>query len=98
MLACPLGEARPAKHPRNLLDARFSLELVERCPGRTTLRVLGDAELPISLHRHLGEMRDAQHLAGVRERGELPSDHLRDRTPDTCVDLVEDKAGPAVAP
>ena len=98
MLACPLGEARAAKHPRNLLDARFSLELVERCPGRTTLRVLGDAELPISLHCHLGEMRDAQHLAGVRERGELPSDHLRDRTPDTCVDLVEDKAGPAVAP
>ena len=98
MLACPLGEARTAQHPRNLLDARFSLELVERRPSRATLRVLGDAELPICLYRHLGEMRDAQHLTGVRKRGELPSDHLRDRTPDTGVDLVEDKAGPAVAP
>lgn len=98
MLACPLGEARAAEHPRNLLDARFSLELVERRPGRATLRVLGDAELPICLHRHLGEMRDAQHLAGARERGELPSNHLRDSTPDTGVDLIEDEAGPAVAP
>jgi len=98
MLACPLGEAGAAKHSRNLLDARFSLELVERRPGRATLRVLGDAELPICLHRHLGEMGDAQYLAGVRERGELPSDHLRDRTPDSGVDLVEDQAGPVVAP
>jgi hypothetical protein len=98
MLACPLGEARTAEHPRNLLDARFSLELVERRPSRATLCVLGDAELPICLYRHLGEMGDAQHLTGVRKRGELPSDHLRDRTPDTGVDLVEDEAGPAVAP
>jgi len=98
MLACPLGEARTAEHPRNLLDARFSLELVERRPSHATLCVLGDAELPICLYRHLGEMGDAQHLTGVRKRGELPSDHLRDRTPDTGVDLVEDKAGPAVAP
>jgi len=98
MLACPLGEARTAEHPRNLLDARFSLELVERRPSRATLCVLGDAKLPICLYRHLGEMGDAQHLTGVRKRGELPSDHLRDRTPDTGVDLVEDKAGPAVAP
>ena len=36
-------------------------------------------------------MRDAEHLALARDRGELLADDLRDRPADAGVDLVEDE-------
>ena len=62
MIPGAVRQLRAAEHPRHFLDAPFTLELLERRPSGAVLGVLGNAQLAIRLHCHLGEVSDAQHL------------------------------------
>ena len=61
----------PAEHPRQFTLAAGIVQQLHRAAGDPFHRRLADPVVGMALGRHLGQVGDAQHLAGTAELGRI---------------------------
>ena len=78
-----------AEHPAELLDHLTVLEPLDRRAGEVAGRLLLDPEVALGERGDLREVRDADHLARLREPPQPLADRARGLPADARIDLVE---------
>src|SRR5688500_6721687 len=86
-----LSNRLPAQHSCELVDAIFTVEPPHASAGPVSLHSFFDLEVGVGAGGDLRQVRDAQHLKRHAQRLELAADYVRDASPDSGVDLVEDQ-------